>query len=160
MSKVLVQKADSGKAAVANPFFGKVEHALEAVRRRAYELFEQRGRGPGSDLDDWLRAESELFYVPDAEMTEDAKAFHVCIATPGFEAADVEVVALSRELLVEARNQSHEADASETKCLYRRFELAEPIDIDQIRASLDQGQLTIDAPKKTMQPVPVRAAAA
>jgi DUF2934 family protein len=30
------------------------------VARRAYELFQERGREPGRDLDDWLRAEREL----------------------------------------------------------------------------------------------------
>jgi len=32
----------------------------EQVRRRAFELYEQRGREDGHDLDDWLQAESEL----------------------------------------------------------------------------------------------------
>jgi DUF2934 family protein len=31
----------------------------EQVRRRAYELYEQRGRNDGHELDDWLQAESE-----------------------------------------------------------------------------------------------------
>jgi hypothetical protein len=32
----------------------------DAVAVRAYELFQERGREPGRDLDDWLRAEQEL----------------------------------------------------------------------------------------------------
>jgi hypothetical protein len=32
----------------------------EKVRRRAYELYEARGRKDGYDLEDWLRAESEV----------------------------------------------------------------------------------------------------
>jgi hypothetical protein len=32
----------------------------EQVRRRAFELYELRGREDGHDLDDWLQAESEL----------------------------------------------------------------------------------------------------
>ncbi|HEU5403276.1 MAG TPA: DUF2934 domain-containing protein [Terriglobales bacterium] len=32
----------------------------EQVRRRAYEIWEQRGRQHGKDADDWYRAESEL----------------------------------------------------------------------------------------------------
>jgi hypothetical protein len=32
----------------------------DAIAVRAYELFETRGREPGRDLDDWLRAEQEL----------------------------------------------------------------------------------------------------
>ncbi len=32
----------------------------EVIARRAYALFEERGREPGRDLDDWLGAEHEL----------------------------------------------------------------------------------------------------
>ncbi len=32
----------------------------ESIRRRAYALYEQRGREDGHDVDDWLRAEAEM----------------------------------------------------------------------------------------------------
>jgi Protein of unknown function (DUF2934) len=32
----------------------------EKIRRRAYELYEQRGRTDGSDLEDWVQAETEV----------------------------------------------------------------------------------------------------
>jgi len=32
----------------------------EAIRSRAYSIYEQRGREHGHDLDDWLIAEAEL----------------------------------------------------------------------------------------------------
>jgi Protein of unknown function (DUF2934) len=32
----------------------------ESIRRRAYELYEQRGRIEGFALDDWLQAEREI----------------------------------------------------------------------------------------------------
>ena len=32
----------------------------EQVRRRAYELYEQRGREDGHEPDNWLQAESEI----------------------------------------------------------------------------------------------------
>jgi hypothetical protein len=32
----------------------------ERIRRRAYEIYEQRDRIDGLDLDDWLQAETEL----------------------------------------------------------------------------------------------------
>ena len=32
----------------------------DEVAARAYELFEERGRTHGHDLDDWLQAESEV----------------------------------------------------------------------------------------------------
>jgi hypothetical protein len=32
----------------------------ERIRRRAYELYLQRGNESGSELDDWLQAEEEI----------------------------------------------------------------------------------------------------
>ena len=32
----------------------------EQIRRRAHELYEQRGGDDGHELDDWLQAESEV----------------------------------------------------------------------------------------------------
>jgi len=32
----------------------------EQIARRAYELYEARGREDGHDVDDWLRAEAEI----------------------------------------------------------------------------------------------------
>ena len=32
----------------------------EQIRRRAYELYESRGREEGHDLEDWLTAEEEI----------------------------------------------------------------------------------------------------
>jgi len=38
-----------------------LDAGLEAeIRRRAYELYEARGRGEGFDQDDWNRAEAEV----------------------------------------------------------------------------------------------------
>jgi hypothetical protein len=32
----------------------------EQLRQRAYELYEERGREEGHEVDDWLRAEEEI----------------------------------------------------------------------------------------------------
>jgi hypothetical protein len=32
----------------------------DEIARRAYEIYLERGSGPGLDVDDWLRAEREL----------------------------------------------------------------------------------------------------
>ena len=32
----------------------------DLIRARAYELYERRGREPGQDEQDWLRAEQEI----------------------------------------------------------------------------------------------------
>ena len=37
----------------------------EQIQRRAYELYEQRGKVHGFDLDDWLQAENEVLDARD-----------------------------------------------------------------------------------------------
>jgi hypothetical protein len=39
---------------------GSTPELLEQIRVRAYELFEQRGKSEGGDLEDWLQAEAEV----------------------------------------------------------------------------------------------------
>jgi Protein of unknown function (DUF2934) len=39
---------------------GSTPERLEQIRMRAYELFEQRGRKDGHNLEDWLQAEAEV----------------------------------------------------------------------------------------------------
>jgi hypothetical protein len=43
----------------------------EAIAKRAYELYLQRGSVPGYELDDWLQAEAEL--VAEAVSTEGGR---------------------------------------------------------------------------------------
>jgi len=43
------------------------EQVEKKIRKRAYELYELRGREDGLDLDDWLKAESEVSRGPDRQ---------------------------------------------------------------------------------------------
>lgn len=36
------------------------EDKAERIRRRAYEIYEERGRQDGQEVEDWLRAEQEV----------------------------------------------------------------------------------------------------
>jgi hypothetical protein len=45
----------------------RLEHLHEKIQRRAYELYELRGRDDGRDFDDWLKAESELIGSTDRQ---------------------------------------------------------------------------------------------
>jgi HSP20 family molecular chaperone IbpA len=90
MSKHLVVTKKAGDPA-SEGLFQSIDAAMESIRRRAYELFHARGGAPASDLDDWFKAERELFEVPPGEMGETANAFVVKVATPGFTADQLDV---------------------------------------------------------------------
>src|SRR6266581_7778069 len=101
MSNVAVYGVQAGKPA-ATPFLQEVRDTFEAIRRKAFELFERRGAVPGYELDDWLQAERDLFWVPQAEIAEATNKFRIEVAVPGFEAKDLEVTAFSGAIIVKA----------------------------------------------------------
>lgn len=39
---------------------GRSQDLVEAIRRRAQAIYEARGRTPGHEVEDWLRAEAEV----------------------------------------------------------------------------------------------------
>ena len=43
-----------------DPTTGSTSDLQEQIRRRAYELYEERGKDDGHELADWLQAESEV----------------------------------------------------------------------------------------------------
>lgn len=53
------------------------------IARRAYEIFESRGREPGRHLEDWLQAESEVMYVCRHDLRESDLAFTLRAEVPG-----------------------------------------------------------------------------
>lgn len=65
---VTVKRTRKPKSATSSPKVAAapVQHvsvsadSQEAIRLRAYSIFEQRGREHGHDLDDWLIAEAEV----------------------------------------------------------------------------------------------------
>jgi len=151
MPQVAVEKVNgTGKTL---PIFEKIAQRFETVRRRAFELFEQRGREPGHDVEDWLKAEHELLGWPAAEFAEKDGAYEIRIALPGIDAKDVDVTATPTEILVRAATNEEkrtrkgdvlwtEFDSNE---VYRRFQVPNPINADKVTATLENGILKINA---------------
>lgn len=45
----------------------------ERIRRRAYELYVERGNQSGSELDDWLQAEDEILQAREEAVDESSE---------------------------------------------------------------------------------------
>jgi hypothetical protein len=54
--KKMAEKKETAKLPALNGS-GPTE---DEIRKRAYEIYRERGGGPGNALDDWLQAEAEL----------------------------------------------------------------------------------------------------
>ena len=51
---------DTTRKPQTNIAFKPKPNLADQIRRRAYELYEERGREEGHELEDWLRAEEEV----------------------------------------------------------------------------------------------------
>lgn len=58
--QILQMKSSGNNGGSASGGKQAINIGEEDVRRRAYEIWEQRGRQHGKDADDWFRAESEI----------------------------------------------------------------------------------------------------
>ena len=67
---------NTANLSTTKPEKGSLELTEEFIQIRAYQFYEERGREDGHDVDDWLRAEVEIFgkkntaTAPQPEMTE------------------------------------------------------------------------------------------
>ena len=137
------------------PFLQDTLSLLNDVRARAFELFQRRGGTPGNDVDDWLKAESEIFQIPKMEFAEKDGEYEIELRVPGFEAKDIHIAALPDALIVEGdvhqerrrtEGNMHVNEYSERK-VFRNIPLPEPVDVDHVSATLDHGLLRLKAGK-------------
>jgi HSP20 family molecular chaperone IbpA len=135
--------------------FESLNELQEAIRQRAFSLFEERGAAHGGAVEDWLHAEHEVAWVPKSESVEDDKQYRLRIIVPGLEADDLQITALPNAIVVQAEALAKEGkDLSAVpfrdlreRPLLRRFDFEQPIDPAMTEASLSKGVLHVVAIK-------------
>lgn len=154
MSQVEINKV-SDKDKKPPAVFEEVAKRFEAIERRAFDLFEKRGRELGHELEDWLKAEHQLMGWPAAELTEKDGAYEMQITLPGFEPKEVEVTAAPNKIIVHAATEEEEKTKKGnvlwtefgSNDVYRCFELPNRVNVDKVTAKLENGLLRINAPE-------------
>lgn len=154
MSQIAVNQVN-GVTKQPLPAFEEIAKRFQAIERRAFDLFEKRGRGLGHELEDWLEAEHELLGWRAAELSEKDGAYKMESALPGFDAKDVEVTATPAEVVVHAamteqkKGEKGEVIWTEfgSNDVYRRFELPHLIEVGRVTANLENGLLRVNAPE-------------
>ena len=72
-------------------FLGELDALNRETAKRAFALFQQRGYMNGWDVDDWLRAESEILVAVPIEMSESDDSFTIRAEVPGFDAKNLSI---------------------------------------------------------------------
>jgi HSP20 family molecular chaperone IbpA len=143
--------------------FDQIEELHNSIARRAFEIFEGKGRWPGRELDDWLRAESEFIYPMHLEITESDNHLNVRAEVPGFNAKGLEINIEPRRLTITGKHEARD-ETKKGKTLYselcaseilRVVDLPAEVDTSDVSATLKDGILSIKM-TKTAAPKSVR----
>jgi len=135
----------------------RIEATSNSIARRAFEIFENRGRALGHDIEDWLRAESELLHPIHLDITESDDLVIVRAEAPGFTAKELEVGVEPHRVTISGKRQSHAEHAAETtiyseRCvnqIFRTVDLRGGVDPSKVTATLKDGVLELSMPKAT-----------
>ena len=127
----------------------------EQISRRAYEIFEKRGKTFGHDLEDWFEAESEILPPLQLRIKETDDALAIEAETPEFSAKDLEVSLEPWRLTISGKKESKEEQKKgetiyqeqRTNELLRVIDLPSEIDSAKATATLKNGLLEIKLPK-------------
>jgi HSP20 family protein len=134
-------------------FWNDVDKLMKQVRQRAYEIFEDRGRADGHDLDDWFKAETELLKPVPMEITEKDNVLHIRADVPGFKEGELDldldagVLTIKGEHCEETEKKDEKTYHSERRQIFRRFTLPVNVISDKATATLKDGVLEISVPK-------------
>ena len=120
------------------------------VAQRAYEIYQSRGGGHGSDQDDWFTAEQEVLHPLAIERYVTDSALRLTAQVPGFAAKDLEVAIGHRRAVICGvhldPSQGAETGRKRTKVM-RIVELSFDVDPVLARATLQSGKLQVVLPR-------------
>src|SRR5215475_5713431 len=80
-----------------------------SIERRAQELFEANGRIGGRDLENWVKAELELYPPAPFQVTESDDGLKVEVDVSGFAPKELEVDLEPRRVIVIGKHRMHES---------------------------------------------------
>ncbi len=138
----------------SDPISAETQGIQDRIRERAYELSQLHGHS-GRHFDDWMKAESEIVFVPRAELVERDSTFELRFAVAGIPAGNIEVWASSQDVLVKGTQDEspggpaivHLSDFN-SATVFRSISFPEPIEVESVTTQFKDGVLRITARKE------------
>lgn len=135
----------------------EVRTAAGSIRQRAYELASERGFAGGQDLDDWLKAENELFFVPVSRLMETGAEYILTASVAGFKPDKIAVCVEPHSVAVWGRASMRpegwpdagvgsEAGDRELFCQYR---LPHAVAVESAKAVYESEEVIVILPKRS-----------
>lgn len=133
-----------------------------AIARRAFELFETRGREHGHDWEDWFRAESELLRPVSVAISESEDRLSIRANVFGFEENELKIGIEPRRITILGNKETSVTESEGGKVEYidwypdrilKQIDL--PVDVmpESSVVELQPGLLSFELPKAAKQKV-------
>jgi HSP20 family protein len=157
-SKAIMQPAKeavSMKLLSGSDLFDRIQEVSNSIARRAFEIFDARGRADGYAPDDWLRAESELLHPVHLCIAESDDALTVRAEVPGFSAKELQVGVDPHHLTISGKRETSEERTNKKtvyreQCsnqIFRAIDLPAEVDTSKVTTRLNDGVLEVSLPK-------------
>ncbi len=136
-------------------FFERANEMFDAISHRAYELFEDAGRTFGHDIENWFKAEQELFHPIHVNIAETDDALEVKAEVPGFNEKELEVNVEPRRLTITGKRETNKEEKkgktvyTETcsNQIFRVLDLPADVEPEKATTTLKNGMLQLTLPK-------------
>jgi HSP20 family molecular chaperone IbpA len=129
----------------------RAKEVYDQTARRAFELYESRGRQEGYDLEDWLHAESEILCsIPIRCFMKSKSVLAINAVIPDFIAGDLKVWIQPLRLTISQTGESKNGAESESKRppvqIFRIVDLPVEVDGAKATATFQNGILRLEIP--------------
>jgi HSP20 family molecular chaperone IbpA len=136
-------------------FFEHTRDVFDQIARRAFEIFESRGRLHGNDREDWFFAESELLTPVRFHLSESGDRLTARAEVLGFSRQEIKVSLEPRRLSISGKTKPSEDDKSvrhphshrHAQLMFRVIDLPKEVDLSTSRASINDGRLEVVMPR-------------
>jgi HSP20 family protein len=135
--------------------FEHTQDVCNLIGRRAFEIFEGRGRAHGNDREDWFLAESELLTPVKVHLSESGEQLTARAEVPGFNREEIKVSVEPRRLSISGKAAPHEDHPSRKHAhslkhehlMFRVIDLPAEVDLSKAKATFHDGTLEVMMPK-------------
>jgi HSP20 family protein len=146
-------------------FIDQMRQAFDAISRRAFEIFDGNGRLGGHDIEDWLKAENELFHPVHVDIADSGETITVQAEVPGFNETELRVTVEPARLTISGKREFGKEENKDKTVhsdicsneLFRLVELPAEVDVGNVTATLRDGMLQLTMPKSKPQTVDIKA---
>jgi hypothetical protein len=121
------------------------EIILSTIAKRAYQLFERRGRAHGFDLEDWIRAEQELLQD---DFSRDTSQFDCFIESPRNPEMTTILSVTAHSMITFRSHALHAGKVGLGPDVASVHVFPDEIDTTQVEVNRVDGLLHVHAPKK------------